>query len=681
METKEILKKVDMLNIDSRFNLIVASYFCAKVKTGDITEETIDEELARYQQKVEHFEFIKTSKYKAAYEQSGGIITVNKENNSEEIVPLIFMKIEEALSAENDVQGEYNSKNVLLRIKSFQKAMKLVQGLNLPCNDNYNDIYHILTQVFGQDGNALDDEISKYTDWKLMCEDADELFNRLVARGEKDSQAIAEIINLYRYKVLTDEENGIDITSESYKKSLQIVMEHVQNLSNSGYTDMSQCEGILKQLAQVVGIPEKKIEGIQTTNTDEANKIEEEKNNKLFDSIITRFNKEPNTLTREYIQKRVNELIQKKPDYDKRLSTLLSEFFLRSSIIYGWTKDDFEQRINSIDSTIQKMGFDEMDIDIGGEAGMGEISVNSKFYLNAKGKLNNNKDSLLNLARTFFHETGHCTDMSIREGVILRAWMDTAVNDNNIFYEWSNTVFERAIMGEVYEDESAMFLNHNTGYKTMANVGSMISAALGMNEIEFARLKDAGVEETMEFFDNRFAYYPNLYEKLKTTFMRPTQRSEGKQARKKLQKMYQNVYELCLDVLDARIEHDIQSGSVENSSEYQEQQRYFLKKINLNYQTASKKYGQRMEARKVIHKTTHTTDKIDKASMRKIGSKIRSESDFGFENDGLLEKIKSTERKPTLSERLKRRFGGVKLLEAGREEIAFREQVQQSDGR
>jgi len=39
METKDILKKVDKLNIDSRFSLIVASYFCARVELGEITEE------------------------------------------------------------------------------------------------------------------------------------------------------------------------------------------------------------------------------------------------------------------------------------------------------------------------------------------------------------------------------------------------------------------------------------------------------------------------------------------------------------------------------------------------------------------------------------------------------------------------------------------------------------------
>ena len=46
---------------------------------------------------------------------------------------------------------------------------------------------------------------------------------------------------------------------------------------------------------------------------------------------------------------------------------------------------------------------------------------------------------------------------------------------NNIFYEWSNTVFERAIMGDMYEDKSAMFLKQNAGYERIVNIGSIIS--------------------------------------------------------------------------------------------------------------------------------------------------------------------------------------------------------------
>ena len=668
METKDILKKVDMLNIDPRFNLIVASYFCAKVKLGEITEETLDKELAQFKQKVQHFEVIKTSKFKVAYEEKGGIITLSKDflsqDNAEEMVPLIFMKIEEALNIQRDNQGELDhQKNALLHMKSFQKAMQLVQELNLPCNNNYIDIYHILTETLGVDGQALDIEISKDRGLEIMCGDTDEAFNKVVARGEKEPKVISEILNLYRYRVLTDQENGIDITSAKYQESLKKVGRYIQSLHDNNYANINQCKGNIEKLAQVTGLAEEMTHEIRTNSADEE-KSEDRSNARLLSGIMVRATSEPEKLTEKYIKERVSRLIEAKPDYDTRLSCLLPEFFLRSAIIYGWSKDDFEQRINSVDSTIQKIGFKELDIYTGGDTALGEIRVNSRFYLNSKGRINN--DSFLGLARTFFHEAGHTTDKSVREGVAVQEMLATA-NVDNIFYEWSNTIFERAIMGNMYEDENAMFLEQNAGYETVANAGSMISAALGMNEIEFARLKDVGLEQTKEFFDSKFSYYPGLYEKIKSTFMISSLRTEGRESRKRIQQMYKNVYDLCIDILDVRIENDTQQGRIENISEYEEKQRYFLKKINLNYQTASKRYGLRRDAGKVVHKTKHTTDEIDRKAMRKIGAEVRSESDFGFENDVLLEKLKSSERKPTLREWLNRRFGRVPLLEEGRQ--------------
>ena len=669
METKDILKKVDMLNIDSRISLIVGSYFCAKVKSGELTEETLDTEIEKYKQKVKHFEFIKSAKIKVAYEQSGGIITINQDIDTEELVPLVFMKMEEALNTPNKNEIQENSdKDVLIHIKSFQEAMQLVDTLNLPCNQNLKDINNILEETFGQDGNSLNEEIKKDRGLEFMCLDSDKFLNSVVSRGENATEAMNEIVNLYRYKILTDRENGIDITSASYKIGLQTVTNSLYNLNKNNLADITKSKETIERLTQDMQIS---LENKMPIEEKEDN----EKNNRLYESISERVNSNQEELTREHIEQRVKELIERKPNFDRRISILLPQFFLRSANIYSWNKDDFEQRINSIDLTLDKIGFKQMGIYTAGDTAMDEIRINSKFYLNSKGQINSDKESILNLAKTFFHELGHNTDTTVREGVVLKDKLAKAYS-NNMFYEWSNTIFERAIVGNVYEDQNGIFLNQNAGYETLANAGSMISASLGINEIEFAKLKDAGLERTTEFFDENFSYYPDLYEKIKTTFTVPSLKSEGRKDRRDLQQMYKNVYDLCIDVLDARIQNDMQTGKIENIEGYQEKQKYLLKKINLNYQRASKKYGQRFEAGKVTHKTAYTTDKIEKDSLRKIGSEIYSESDFEFNNDELITTIKSSERKPTLKERLKRTFGGVKKLEAAKSE---NENIQEID--
>lgn len=661
METKDVLRKVDSLNIDSRFSLIVGSYFCAKVKLGEITEETIDTEINRFQQKIKHFEFIKSSKFKAAYEPIIGAITLNadflNQDNLEEMLLLTFIKIEEALNLPQQEEKTYvwRQGDALLHIKSFQESMALLKELRLPYNDNYDALYNIINVTLNREGNALDEEIKKDRATEITCYDIDELFNKVISRGEWNSNIISEIINLYRYRIIIDKENGIDVTSEKYQNDLQKAIENMQRLYKNNYANENQCQQNIEQLVEMINLPKEKEVARQKNETNI------NRNNELYETIVSRFTKEPDELTTEYIQDRVNKLLERKPNYDRRLACLLPHFFVRSANIYGWNKDDFEQRINSMDSIIEKVGFIPMNIYIGGDTAINEIRINSTKYLDSKGRVKNDKSSLLSLMRSFFHEAGHNTDVSSREGMLLQERLSSAMVDN-IFYEWTNTVFERTIMGQLYEDESAMTLNQHGGYESMANAGSMISAALGMNEIELARLKDAGLEQTIKYFDEHFSYYPGLYEKIKTTFSIPDLKSEGRKAKIMHQQMYKEVYSLCLDVLDARIENEMQAGHIEDLEEYQELQKYFLRKINLNYQIASKKYGLRKDARKIVKKTEYTTDKISDKDIKRIGGKICSESEFGFQNEDIIEELKYRERKPTLRESLKMRFGKQTLL-------------------
>lgn len=659
MDTKDILKKIDMLNLEPRVSLIIASYFCAKVKLGEITENTIDEEIQKYSENVKHFEFINSSKFKVALEKTGGIISINKDflntSKPDELIPLIFTKIEESINnKENSINDVYG--NALIHIKSFQEAIKITKKLNLPCNENFESLYNLLSVTFDKDGKGFDEEISKDRGLEIMCYDVDKLVNNVIAEGRDEPEVLKNILNLYRYKVLTDKENGINVTSDKYKEDFIQVVKSIEELSKNNYINYKETSRIIDNLSQT-------IKQDQNIKSDIQKKENLQRNTRLYRGIMERFITKQEKLTQKHIRTRVDNLIKEKTEYDKRICCLLPEFFIRSAHIYGWTKDEFDERINTFQTTINKIRFEEMGVYTAGSVSIDEIKINSKFYLNSRGNLIKDKQTICNLARTFFHEAGHVTDSCTREGIPVREKLSRSFV-NNIFYEWTNTVFERAIMDDIYSDDTAMFLSRRAGYEEMTNAGSMISAAMGLDEIKFAKLKDLGLERTKEFFDNEFSYCPDLFEKIRTTFRVPSLTLEGREAKKMYQQMYKNVYNLCIEVLDARIENDMQKvKEINNNEDYQTKQKYLLKKINSNYQKACKDFGLRKEAKNIIHNTKQTSDKIDKETIRIFGEIIREENNFSFGNKFLLEDLKSDYRKPTLKDRIKIKLANIPRLD------------------
>lgn len=93
------------------------------------------------------------------------------------------------------------------------------------------------------------------------------------------------------------------------------------------------------------------------------------------------------------------------------------------------------------------------------------------------------------IAKTLFHELGHNTDENSREGIKTKEKLQNFALKGCRFYEWTNTVFERLAFGEkFYKKNDAMQLSQG-GYEALAPLGSMLSCALGVSEIEFAKIK------------------------------------------------------------------------------------------------------------------------------------------------------------------------------------------------
>lgn len=117
------------------------------------------------------------------------------------------------------------------------------------------------------------------------------------------------------------------------------------------------------------------------------------------------------------------------------------------------------------------------------------------------------KSEKKSIAKTIFHELGHDIDENCREGVISKEKLQNSSGTlkTGRFYEWTNTVFEKlAVGGNFYKKNDAMQTTQ-TGYEDLAPLGSMLSCALGIPEIEFAKIKDKGKDYENQLLEKIFS--------------------------------------------------------------------------------------------------------------------------------------------------------------------------------
>lgn len=653
MKIRQIVEKTNQMQFDTRMKLMLDAYLYAKCKKEQITEDRIiDEKLETLANNIKHIEFIKSPKFKILYEEAGKILSIKEDylkgNNIEELIGLLFMKMESFIEQQEE---ELHS------IKSFLKGHELITMLNLPTDSKQKAINQIFTAAFGKEGQDIEKYTQQDRSIQVMCSELNNNFEKQITTGEIEASIVEEAINIVKYQILTDQEQGIDIRAEHYKQKIKQLKQGIEGLKIEKY------RYTISELSNLVG------EENETPQRIEDN----QKNENLLKEMQNRLKEMPEeVLNKSYIKDRVKELIEEKTGYDSNLTILLEEFFVRSSTIYQWSRNQFEERINNVESRINQMGFEFIeDIDIMGEASKDKVKMNERVFLNSQGALKTkDKDLLLRLAIVFFHEMGHITDETKRQKVKVREPLGKPLISDK-FYEWTNVIFERAMMGDLYEDSSAMFLK-GTSYNQFQNAGCIIAAALGMDEIEFAKLKDKGLEETSRFFDEKYWYIPGVFQKIASLFNQGIDdKITGRKAKAMYQVKYNEIYTLAMEIFNTRIAHEMQSGEINNVNEYQLYQSYYLKKINRNQKKAVKNYGMPRKSVQIQHQTPYVTDKIRKQDEERIAREIKEKVNFGFDNQKILHLLQTHKRKNSLKDRWKVNLLGrkkIKLIqEPGRE--------------
>lgn len=248
------------------------------------------------------------------------------------------------------------------------------------------------------------------------------------------------------------------------------------------------------------------------------------------------------------------------------------------------------------------------------------------------------------VTKTLFHELGHNTDENLREGVESKQRLQDSALDSGRYYEWTNTIFERLASGErFYKKDDAIQLSQS-GYDALAPLGSMLACALGVSEIEFAKIKDKGQDYEAQWLEGMFPgdgsvqtpHGPEVLKRAKEIFDAYELDTDFSLSKKsKNQSLLNEMYQECLSIMERRIEIDLQSNNIQNPEEYKKHQMFFLKKMNVNFKAATKTDGLIFSRAQIVHDIGLCTDELSKKETAKISAEYAAMADFEFDNSTL----------------------------------------------
>lgn len=120
-------------------------------------------------------------------------------------------------------------------------------------------------------------------------------------------------------------------------------------------------------------------------------------------------------MSKEEIIKYVDNLIKANKRYDKRLTPLLYDFFLRANEKFEWSREEFIHKYENFRNNVKKIKFKRLKKDIGGRFS----SIDRAIIINKNSlKEIEENNSINDLIEDFFHECLHATDYTRNNGIL-----------------------------------------------------------------------------------------------------------------------------------------------------------------------------------------------------------------------------------------------------------------------
>lgn len=342
----------------------------------------------------------------------------------------------------------------------------------------------------------------------------------------------------------------------------------------------------------------------------------------------------------------VDELIRKKR-YDSRFTLLIKEYFKRSIIVYKWSEDVFYKKLENYGQNIDTIVFEKIkeektSIDLPFE----KITAGNAGYSSKKLSIGKNIFNFApkNFISSAFHEQEHFTDNSFtkRESGLPRGYGEQQLLD-----EYSTEIGATRLLGEPQFSDSAYTTHLMRGYHELQCAGSMMAAAFGIPESEFAVLRDKGNAAFNEYFQEKFpymnisAYIDTFSDLLKKIHLCIPSKSYSSTA-------YAEIYNLANTVIKERIAYEKNYQDDETLPWFKAKTAYESYKIAANMIAARKIFGlsKRILNKDIIDnsilKQYSKITKAEKAALSKTAHDIYSNDELIFDNHELKKYVQMT---------------------------------------
>lgn len=439
-----------------------------------------------------------------------------------------------------------------------------------------------------------------------------------------------EFLNVGRKRILVDIENKTILIDERIKYNLE------------DYT-----------LEEYISASYKEQDKILETSTYLG--LENYNNSALKEEIRYTFKTYNTKLVEEKVIFEIINLIQQK-NYDKRFIPFIKEYFFRSAQIYNWNRDELEKKINNFKTNVDSIEIKKL------KRKCVEYSPqDKKIYINKHLQTYANDIIIKNI----FREQGYATNYTK---------IDNKVYENGLYSNGEENESERSL-NEYVEEVSANYLTGRVPYSNelyttcrvsqnerkdynnkIAYLASMMAAAFGISEFEFAKLKDKGRARFNEYFRAKFEYikteqYIDDFFEIITNLQNTPDNIFSTVG---ISEYYAKMYNLSMEVLNKRLEYEQENMAKDQKKEFNTKANYArykivnsLKQAKRNQCLDNKVMDSIIDDDKYIRKYSRVS-KITKYKFRKTAKQLYSDSDTIFDNTELIKTITNELKYPLL---------------------------------
>lgn len=121
-------------------------------------------------------------------------------------------------------------------------------------------------------------------------------------------------------------------------------------------------------------------------------------------------------MSKEEIIKYVDDLIKANKRYDKRLTPLLYDFFLRANEKFEWSREKFIHKYGNFRNNVKEIKFKRLKEDIGAQFATIDREIRINKNILKKVEKNNSINDLID---NLFHECLHATDYTRNNGILV----------------------------------------------------------------------------------------------------------------------------------------------------------------------------------------------------------------------------------------------------------------------